>query len=263
MSSARPPRTRRGFTLIELLVVIAIIAILVAILLPVFAQVREKARQATAMSNMHQLATGMAQFQLDYHKYPDVLFGYGDASGADMSKYTPDPAHPSLYPRYVNDWHVFTDPNNTVNDPTKVTAGTLAVNTLDSTGKLSTATAHKFFLADAYDISPEITGTNKVALSTLVPRYQLNWTSLTGTTPPGGVSASDYLRQMRYRSMPGDTYVTCTTYHVPNADKVIVLWESGTAKVVDSSKFLTAGPDVAALSVSGNVSNATFWTARQ
>ena len=48
-------RRRNGFTLIELLVVIAIIAILAAILFPVFAQAREKARQATCSSNTRQI----------------------------------------------------------------------------------------------------------------------------------------------------------------------------------------------------------------
>ena len=40
---------RWGFTLIELLVVIAIIAILAAILFLVFAQARDKARQASSI----------------------------------------------------------------------------------------------------------------------------------------------------------------------------------------------------------------------
>src|SRR5262249_22837634 len=48
-------RRHRGFTLIELLVVIAIIAILAAILFPVFAQAREKARQASCLSNLKQI----------------------------------------------------------------------------------------------------------------------------------------------------------------------------------------------------------------
>jgi prepilin-type N-terminal cleavage/methylation domain-containing protein/prepilin-type processing-associated H-X9-DG protein len=57
---------RRGFTLIELLVVIAIIAILGAILLPVFAQVREKAREATCLSNCRQVGTALALYTQDY-----------------------------------------------------------------------------------------------------------------------------------------------------------------------------------------------------
>jgi len=59
-------RRRWAFTLIELLVVIAIIAILAAILFPVFAQAREKARQAACLSNMKQIGLGMSMYVQDY-----------------------------------------------------------------------------------------------------------------------------------------------------------------------------------------------------
>lgn len=69
---------RRGFTLIELLVVIAIIAILAAILFPVFAQARDKARQASCMSNGKQMALSVMQYVQDYDEtYPTTnLFNF-------------------------------------------------------------------------------------------------------------------------------------------------------------------------------------------
>ena len=66
---------RSAFTLIELLVVIAIIAILAAILFPVFAQAREKARQATCLSNQKQILLGILMYAQDY----DEMFPRGRA----------------------------------------------------------------------------------------------------------------------------------------------------------------------------------------
>lgn len=59
-------RKNHGFTLIELLVVIAIIAILAAILFPVFAKAREKARQASCVSNVKQIMNAATMYTQDY-----------------------------------------------------------------------------------------------------------------------------------------------------------------------------------------------------
>ena len=74
--------TRRGFTLIELLVVIAIIAILAAILFPVFAKSREKARQASCLSNVKQISLAVLQYCNDYdERFPNVFAGSWTSGG--------------------------------------------------------------------------------------------------------------------------------------------------------------------------------------
>jgi prepilin-type N-terminal cleavage/methylation domain-containing protein/prepilin-type processing-associated H-X9-DG protein len=98
---------RKGFTLIELLVVIAIIAILAAILFPVFAQAREKARQASCMSNLKQIGLAELQYVQDY----DERF-----SGS----YQPYPAGRVYYPElvypYAKNAQIFFCPDTTDTD---------------------------------------------------------------------------------------------------------------------------------------------------
>jgi prepilin-type N-terminal cleavage/methylation domain-containing protein/prepilin-type processing-associated H-X9-DG protein len=73
---------KQGFTLIELLVVIGIIAVLSAILFPVFAQVREKARQTTCASNEKQLGLGMMMYTEDNDEtYPMMQYGTPGGQG--------------------------------------------------------------------------------------------------------------------------------------------------------------------------------------
>ena len=278
-----PPRrtARQAFTLIELLVVIAIIAILTAILLPVFASVRENARQSTSISNMKDIQQKMEQFKLDNHRYPDVLFGYSDGNGSmkgalgraqamgNTAAGIPYTAlyFPGLYPAYIKDVEEFTDPNNIVNSSdvgkytaqiaTNIIAPCNATNDgiLNGSGSSNctgatpghvaanangASTTRNFYLADAYDSSPIVTGTNTTSATSVV-RYQLarEQTAQSGTTPD-----ASYNYQLRWQNPPAGAVITATTYHVQNADKVLLMFESGAVKKVTGHDFATLdGPN--------------------
>jgi prepilin-type N-terminal cleavage/methylation domain-containing protein/prepilin-type processing-associated H-X9-DG protein len=108
-----------GFTLIELLVVIAIIAILAAILFPVFAQAREKARQAACLSNTKQMSLGIMQYVNDYDETLPVQGDNAQLRGRWFFQ---------IYP-YVKNLDVFTCPNVPEN---RLTQNGLKVNSPDA-----------------------------------------------------------------------------------------------------------------------------------
>jgi prepilin-type N-terminal cleavage/methylation domain-containing protein/prepilin-type processing-associated H-X9-DG protein len=113
----RRPAPRRGFTLIELLVVIAIIAILAAILFPVFARARDKARQASCLSNLKQIGMALNQYAQDYDEsHPGVWFG--PVARAPWSQPSNDTLFykwmDAVYP-YVKNEQVFNCPSDGVN----------------------------------------------------------------------------------------------------------------------------------------------------
>jgi prepilin-type N-terminal cleavage/methylation domain-containing protein/prepilin-type processing-associated H-X9-DG protein len=95
-------RAWSGFTLIELLVVIAIIAILAAMLFPVFSRAREKARQASCMSNLKQIGLAVTMYRSDWDEMNPCYRFSANPDPQPTSYYPPDiwwaPYDPSVAP---------------------------------------------------------------------------------------------------------------------------------------------------------------------
>lgn len=82
--------------------VIAIIAILAAILFPVFAQAREKARQATCLSNERQIGLGFRMYSQDYDETFPLI---------NLSYWTPQPQLLKSVDPYIKNKTIWSCPN--------------------------------------------------------------------------------------------------------------------------------------------------------
>lgn len=104
---------RKGFTLIELLVVIAIIAILAAILFPVFAKAREKARQASCLNNVKQLALAFFTYAQDYDEQCAKCYARGGpgVAGQSLIRWYWQPGNEGMLYPYVKNSQVFQCPS--------------------------------------------------------------------------------------------------------------------------------------------------------
>ncbi len=267
-------RNRAAFTLIELLTVIAIIAILAAILLPVFASVRESARRTACISNMQQIYAGLKQYDLDNRRYPDFLLGPAVGCTPDGNKTLVLSATPctmagaagsgayggsydsasntplanfqgGLYPEYVKSIETFHCPNNTTDDlASDVNTFTATYNTYG--GGSQQVPLYKY---DSYDANPSITPTDTLDTTKYALRYQRVWEKTspppTNISDPSGSNYDPYYKNQMYFKVPSDTtYVTMCSYHVPKG-KAVVLWLSGTAKVLDVAKLRNStSPDL-------------------
>src|ERR1700749_2146921 len=90
---------RTAFTLIELLVVIAIIAIIAAILFPVFAKVRDKARQTTCLSNLRQLGSAFSMYVGDNDQnYPYWDYDLSSMVGTKTPDHLESVWYNAIYP---------------------------------------------------------------------------------------------------------------------------------------------------------------------
>lgn len=199
-----------------------------------------------------------------------------DGAGASAATY-----FPGLYPAYISSVQEFQDPNDDakLTDVASIT-GAPYLCTGSSTGDdaacsgvakgilVARSEAIAYYKADAFDTSPLVQKTNTVDPNTFVLRYVTSYTGITGdgsspgvpwatadstcsglsgaalTTCQTGEQNSLYTRQLRWQFPPSDTFVTCSTWHVQQANKVLFLTADGVAKKMDVSNFLAGGADV-------------------
>lgn len=158
----------------------------------------------------------------------------------------------SLYPEYIRDLDTFQSKNNVVATPNNRVGLASRISLLNPAGPNNfylprtaalglAAQQIPFYAYDAFDASPAITSVNANTINNgaLVARYSRLWIPVVDNATLDSLSAADlqlYQRQLLWARPPADTVVTMTTHHVPKS-KILVLFQSGTAKVLDTRKL--------------------------
>jgi len=174
-----------------------------------------------------------------------------------------------LYPEYVKSWQSFETDGDTRDDPSGklFSSGTsgpqpnylcpdgelLPAGTTYTGGGTCNMPLRAYFLKDSMDIGQQIGGVRQLTGGLDNPvytiRYQTSWTSWNGAYDPasavGGANSTyalagtpwwnNYTRQLGWQNPPADTFVTAITAHVSNSNRIIALYESGTAFKVEAS----------------------------
>jgi len=184
----RTHRQAQAFTLIELLVVIAIIAILAAILFPVFAQAREKARQASCLSNAKQMSNAVIMYAQDYDETFPLFFQQFLATGQNWYW------HVALQP-YIKSYDLFRCPSCSSSEGNAAYLGTCKVhNPYEANPLVWSAGSGSFgwnacYIGSGYtDLATRTSGWAGVSVSAVgVPAETVMIAEITKISNPGGV----------------------------------------------------------------------------
>jgi prepilin-type N-terminal cleavage/methylation domain-containing protein len=156
----------------------------------------------------------------------------------------------SLYPEYIRDLDTYKSGNNVTRTPDNQVGLAARYSLLNGASYLPRTAASNpafapqsipFYAYDSFDASPAITDIISGAINNnaLVARYSRLWTGIVDNATLDALSPANaqiYQRQLFWARPPAETVVTMTTHHVPKG-KILVLFQSGTAKVLDVRKL--------------------------
>ena len=203
--------------MVELLTVMSIMAILAAILFPVFAQVKEKARQNGCMSNLREIGSYISLYKLDNRQYPKTL-------GPEVD----DPTKPSPIDYRLNSGLFSADyikSYQTLHCPSDS-----ALNTKDIVKRADGVFVYAYSNYDTFIINKQsytTAGNGAKIYNNFFQIYGTSWCDkpedmpamnieADGVTDSPAERAADFERQLKWKNPPSDTVVTWCANHAQN-----------------------------------------------